>query len=257
MYVYIGFDDTDTVDTDRGTGKLARYFEKELPQECRLWGVIRQQLLLDEAIPYTSHNSSACAVIDCPDSFPLDILITKAVSHIESYSIEGSDPGLCLFPEGHEALERLINFGLSCTNRVVSQKEAIQVARGIHLSGHGGTNDGIIGAVAAVGLTAYGWCGRFIEYGRLRDFPATIPVIILTQSGIQVVSIDRDARAPAQNDQIETSGWLRPLLWGSKPVIPVVPKGKDLWETVGKKRFKKKGRLSDGREDFLQGKGEG
>ena len=36
---------------------------------------------------------------------------------------------------------------------------------GIHLSGHGGTNDGIIGATAAVGLTACGWSARFLEYG--------------------------------------------------------------------------------------------
>jgi hypothetical protein len=258
MYVYIGFDDTDTVDADRGTGKLARWFEKELPPECRLWGVVRQQLLLDEAIPYSSHNSSACAVVECSDSFPLDILITKAIHHIETYFIEGSDPGLCLFPEGHAASDRLISFGLSCATKIVSQKEAIQAANGVHLSGHGGTNDGIIGAVAAVGLTAHGWYGRFIEFGRLREFPATIPVSTLVQSGIQVVSIDRDAQIPAQNDLVETSGWLRPLLWGGKPIIPVIPKGKNLWETVGKKRGKeKKEGWSHGRENFLQGTDKG
>ena len=34
MRVYVGFDDTDTVDADRGTGKLARWFEQELPEGC-------------------------------------------------------------------------------------------------------------------------------------------------------------------------------------------------------------------------------
>jgi hypothetical protein len=38
MRIYIGFDDTDTLDADRGTGKLARWFEEELPVDCRLWG---------------------------------------------------------------------------------------------------------------------------------------------------------------------------------------------------------------------------
>ncbi len=28
MRVYIGFDDTDHIDADRGTGKLARWFER-------------------------------------------------------------------------------------------------------------------------------------------------------------------------------------------------------------------------------------
>ncbi|MBT6339455.1 MAG: hypothetical protein HOJ48_09190 [Desulfobacula sp.] len=39
MRVYIGFDDTDNKNANRGTGKLARWFEKELPEGCRMWGV--------------------------------------------------------------------------------------------------------------------------------------------------------------------------------------------------------------------------
>ena len=96
MLVYICFDDTDTLDAGRGTGKLARWFENELPEGCTLWGVVRQQLLVHEKIPYTSHNSSACAVIDtaCRDILPE--LTTRAVRHIEKHFIDGSDPGLCI-----------------------------------------------------------------------------------------------------------------------------------------------------------------
>ena len=50
MRVYIGFDDTDVLNSDFGTGKLARRFEKLIPGECRVWGVVRQQLLADPAI---------------------------------------------------------------------------------------------------------------------------------------------------------------------------------------------------------------
>ena len=64
MRVYVGFDDTDTHDSEYGTGKLVRRFERMLPEGCNLWGVVRQQLLFDERIPYTSHNSSACAIVD-------------------------------------------------------------------------------------------------------------------------------------------------------------------------------------------------
>ena len=38
MQVYIGFDDTDNITADRGTGKLARWFEDELPEGCRMEG---------------------------------------------------------------------------------------------------------------------------------------------------------------------------------------------------------------------------
>jgi hypothetical protein len=240
MRIYIGFDDTDTADSDRGTGKLARWFENELPNGCRLWGVVRQQLLLDDSIRYTTHNSSACAIIEATNGCSIDELVSSAISHIERHFIPGSDPGLCVASEDNPALSKLILFGRRCTKRVVTQKEAFQAATGIHLSGHGGTNDGIIGAAAAVGLTAHGWGGRFIEFGRLRDFPDEVRVSDLEQSGIAVVSIDRDAQIPSPEDIVDTKGWLRPRLWGGKPGLPVTSRGKNLWGAVGERNRKKK-----------------
>jgi hypothetical protein len=241
MRLYIGFDDTDILDSDRGTGKLARWFEKELPPSCRLWGVVRQQLLLDNAIPYTNHNSSACAVVEASNGCSIDDVISKAVDHMKHHFISGSDPGLCVASEDNRALPGLIVFGRTCATKVVTQNDAFKAASGAHLSGHGGTNDGIIGAAAAVGLTAYGWCGRFIEFGRLRDFPAEVSVSDLEKAGIIVVSVDRDAQTPASGDIINTDGWLRPRLWGGKPILPVMLNEKNLWESLGKKNGRKKG----------------
>lgn len=239
MRIYIGFDDTDTVDSDRGTGKLTRWFENELSDGYRLWGVVRQQLLLDDSIPYTTHNSSACAVVETNNHCSIDDLISRAVHHIERHFILGSDPGLCVVSEDNPALSTLIHFGRKCTTKVMTQKEAFQAALGSHLSGHGGTNDGIIGAAAAVGLTVHGWGGRFIEFGRLRDFPEKVLVSGLERSGIAVFCIDRDAQVPAPEDVVDTKGWMRPRLWGGKPVLPVTSKGKNLWEALGEKRSKK------------------
>lgn len=239
MRVYIGFDDTDTADSDRGTGKLARWFENELPDGCRLWGVVRQQLLLDDSIPYTTHNSSACAVIEATNGCSIGELVSTAVRHIERHFIPGSDPGLCVASEDNPALANLILFGRICAARVVTQKEAFQAASGTHLSGHGGTNDGIIGAAAAVGLTTYGWGGRFIEFGRLRDQPEVLGVSHLEQMGIAVVSIDRNAQVLAAEEMVNTKGWLRPRLWGGRPVLPVTYGGNGHWEAIGEKRRKK------------------
>ena len=241
MRIYVGFDDTDTLDSERGTGKLARWFEKELPKSCHLWGVVRQQLLLDKSIDYTSHNSSACTVVEASNGCSIDDVISKAVDHIKHHFISGSDPGLCVASEENPALPGLIVFGRTCTTKVVTQDDAFKAASGAHLSGHGGTNDGIIGAAAAVGLTAYGWCGRFIEFGRLRDFPAEVSVSDLEKVGIIVVSVDRDAQTPASGDMINTDGWLRPRLWGGKPILPVMLNEKNLWESLGKKNGRKNG----------------
>ena len=119
--------------------------------------------------------------------------------------------------------------------RIVTQGEAIAAGDG-HLSGLGGTNDGIIGAAAAVGLTAYGWSGRFIEFGELRKFPAAVSVGALNRAGIRVVSIERDAEALAPDDIVETNGWLRPRLWGGEPVLPVRAGEPGRWESLGKKQ---------------------
>jgi tRNA(Ile2) C34 agmatinyltransferase TiaS len=240
MRVYIGFDDTDNITADRGTGKLARWFENELPEGCRVEGVIRQQLLVDDRIPYTSHNSSACVMVDAPDPSLVTLLIDRAIEHVKRHSLEGSDPGLCVACEGDAALARLIAFGRACTARIVSQKGAMEAASSLHLSGHGGTNDGIIGAAAAVGLTASGWSGRFIEYGKLRRFPDPIRVLELERSNIVVVSNDRDARVPAPEDIVHTKGWLRPRLWGKRAVLLVTPKDEGVWESIGGRRHKGK-----------------
>jgi hypothetical protein len=236
MRAYIGFDDTDTLEADRGTGKLARWFEHELPEGCSVVGVVRQQLLVSDAIPYTSHNSSACLIVDMPDPSPLPALIERAARHLERHALEGSDPGLCVIAEGDAALLDLLAFGRRCTNTVVSQKEALKAVNGAHLSGHGGTNDGIIGAAAAAGLTASGWYGRFIEFGALRAFPEVVRVGDLEQAGILVVSMDRDARIPAPDEMVVNKGWLRPRLWGGRAVVGVNPNGNGLWESLGERR---------------------
>ena len=242
MRIYIGFDDTDTTDSDRGTGKLARWMEQELPEACRLWGVVRQQLLLDRAIPYTSHNSAACAIVEIPDGSLVKAVIERAINHVRRHFIPGSDPGLCVASEDAPALSRVITFGRLCTQRVVTQQDALRAVDGIHLSGHGGTNDGIIGAAAAVGLTAYGWGGRFVEFGRLRNFPEEVSISELERAGIAVVSVDRDAGLPMPGEVVDTKGWLRPRLWGGKAVLPVTRKGEKVWETLddGKTRRKEK-----------------
>lgn len=237
MRIYVGFDDTDTADADRGTGKLARWFEQGLPEECRLWGVVRQQLLVDDAIPYTSHNSAACAVVEAPDRAVLDTLLLRAQKHLELFALPGSDPGLCVACDGDPALAPLAAFGRRAASEVVTQSDALRAAEGVHLSGHGGTNDGIIGAASAVGLTADGWSGRLIEYhGILRALPPEVRVGELETEGMVVVSVDRDAPVPGSEDWVDTQRWLRPRLWGGRAVLPVTGVGPGRWQSLGAKR---------------------
>ncbi len=238
MKLYVGFDDTDVAGADRGTGKLARWFASKLPEGMHLWGVVRQQLPVMEGIPYTSQNSSACLILDMADPDQQQTVIEQAAAHIREHFIQGSDPGLCVVPQNSPSVADLIAFGREACTRIVTQKAAMNAVNGNHLSGHGGTNDGIIGAAAGVGLTLYGWSGRFIEFNGLRDFSREVTVGELEARGIQVLSIDRNALVPGPEDLVDTQNWLRPRLWGFKPVLPVEAQGPGYWRSVGTKNKK-------------------
>lgn len=233
MRIYIGFDDTDIAGADRGTGKLARWFADRLPPNCQPWGVLRQQLPRLDGIPYTANNSAACVVVDAGDLSVQKDLVELAAGHIREHFIEGSDPGLCVVAEGSTATSQLIAFGRECCTRRVAQQDAMQAAQGTHLSGHGGTDDGIIGAAAGVGLTLYGWSGRFVAFGNIRDLPGEVDVRTLEDAGVRVLAMERDALVPGLDDIVETKGWLRPRLWGSRPVLPVERVTDNRWRAAG------------------------
>ena len=72
-----------------------------------MWGVVRQQLLVDDAIPYTSHNSSACLVIEASrNGSLLNELTARAATHLERHAAAGSDPGVCVAARGRPGIGR-------------------------------------------------------------------------------------------------------------------------------------------------------
>jgi tRNA(Ile2) C34 agmatinyltransferase TiaS len=244
MRIYVGFDDTDTIDCGRGTGKLARWFEDVLSENCFLSGIVRQQLLVRDDIPYTSHNSSLTCIIETQNDDIIPDLIKIAAEHIVTHFVEGSDPGLCVCAENNPAIENLGVFGKKCLVEKMSQEDARLFAQSAHLSGHGGTNDGIIGAAAGVGLTHSGMTGRFNEYKingvKLRDIPEETEAGFLRNSGIELLSMDRSGKVPDDSETVLNYGWLRPMLFLRKAVLPVKTLEKGVWETVVKKEWGKK-----------------
>lgn len=162
-FSYIGLDDTDAPDT-RGTGFRARQL-LELLQDNRLGrgiAVTRHQLLFDERVPYTSHNSSACVVVACSEPVDDDALMDCCRSFLLEVAAPESDVGLCLanFDQARQATV----FGLKAKTELVEQDEALAMAQklGIRLEGLTGDHQGIIGSLAAVGLHVHGDDGRYI-----------------------------------------------------------------------------------------------
>lgn len=164
MDIYISIDDTDNLEST-GSGELADFLRHELQDNGLVsWSssIARHQLLEHTSIAYTSHNSSMCFQAAIAEH-SLAAVIEYSQSFLKRRSAVGSDPGLCVAVE-NDGLDRarIIEFGLAVKQSVVTKPLAYALARetGVHLSEHGGTGDGIIGALAAIGLYLSGSDGR-------------------------------------------------------------------------------------------------
>lgn len=133
------------------------------------WGersrVTRHQLYVHEDIPYTSHNSSMCFEVYIKEVY-IEEMKRYFIEYLEKNHAEGSDPGLCIIDfstlsDGTK--EALISFGKKAKKEVLTKDEAYEFARKhqIHLTEHGGTGIGVIGALAGCGLRLTGNDGRF------------------------------------------------------------------------------------------------
>ena len=159
--IFIGIDDTDIIGTP-GTNQLARLILKRLGAISQDSIVCRHQLFFDPRVPYTSKNGSASIQLPHADAGDASHLIDTIREAMQGWFVEGSDPGLCV---AGSVSEEMKSFGLRSKNQVVTQNEARAVAArsGCYLEGLGGTEQGVVGALAAVGLIAGGDDGRIVQ----------------------------------------------------------------------------------------------
>lgn len=222
MQVLIGLDDTDSPES-RGTGYRARRLGALLAA-CGLAevkGITRHQLLLDAAIPYTSHNSSACLQV-VTESRLFDELVRFCRDYLRRESAPGADAGLCLVVEGRVG-PNVQDFGRRAQAEVLHRSAALQLAEneGILLEGLTGDGGGVIGALAAVGLRATGNDGRFIWLPRLRELCGIYEAgQLLSTTGIEAITT-LDGVAPPHTARIDLGSWARPVLRGGKAVLLV------------------------------------
>ena len=169
MKLLICIDDTDNLDSI-GTGQLLENLCADLAARGLGRGgfVTRHQLLIHEDIEYTSHNSSMCCAVETENAAE----VTEAAkAYLEANAAPGSDPGLCILRlQPGENYDRLIKFGRRAQTEVLQKADAYEAADHfpelLSLTEHGGTGDGVIGALAGVGLRLSGSDGRI--KGKLR-----------------------------------------------------------------------------------------
>jgi tRNA(Ile2) C34 agmatinyltransferase TiaS len=219
----IGLDDTDTLES-RGTGHLAREIAAALAADYPVLGVTRHQLLVDPRVPCTKNNSCAAIGLNVNGDINPAALVDRLRSLMLDDFQPGSDPGLCV---AHTVPGAITEFGHRAQRQLVTQAEArdLAAAYGIALVGLGGDEDGVIGALAAVGLAASGEDGRYVLVGCCRELSGLQPVSALLKAG--VVAVQTAEGRPVTEGLVQTDK-LRPARRGGRP-IAVVERAGDHW----------------------------
>lgn len=221
--IFIGIDDTDNLES-RGTGFLARQIAATLSQDRSILGVTRHQLLVDPRVPYTKNNSCSAILVQVADGLHPAALAEQVKAFMLADFHPGSDPGLCVAAEAPPEIAR---FGHRVQRELVTQAQAreLALAYDIILEGLGGSQDGVIGALAAVGLASTGDDGRYVLVERSRELTGLQPVQAVLAAGIAAVqTID----GQPVRDGLVLADKLRPARRGGQAVLVVEREG-DHW----------------------------
>jgi len=219
--VYLGIDDTD-IPGSPGTGRVARGLAKHLEKHglAQSLGVSRHQLLVDPHIRYTSHNSAKGIAINIEATTAQ--LLDASLEYMAGCYQTGADPGLCICPES-QVDDEIIEYGRLAVSSIITKQAAADLAqkKGIILKELGGTGDGIIGALAAVGLRAGGNDGRLVDLRGIHDIKGTITADYIKKN----TDIDRvenvDGFILEDAELIDSLDRIRPNLRSGKPVLRV------------------------------------
>ncbi len=226
MKTIISIDDTDNQHSP-GSGQLAEDLARELIQRrlaTDASNISRHQLFIHDAVPYTSHNSAMCFMISVEQEKYCD-LIAFSQDFLCRRSAEGSDPGLCVTREDNVlGTDLLIDFGLLAKRSILTKRAAYQTAEeaGVHLSEHGGSGDGVIGALAGVGLRLSGSDGRIRGWCSAGRVGRTMTIEKLCADlSIPWAVDDSGARLPGYARVSISNERIKTILHDHCPVVPL------------------------------------
>ncbi len=253
--IYVGIDDTDTLD-DPGTNQLARHLVRELAGQFRGRMIVRHQLLEDPRVPCTRKNGCASIAFEPlvkrgQNSFPSRTadgskhpgenssdpffeLIARLRQIIVPWCPRGSDPGLCV---AEHVPQPVIDWGRRCKRELVAQAEARRTAAecGLYLEGLGGTEDGVIGALAAIGLSATKNDGRVVYFGPADkdwyDVTGCLPVREILARGVDEIRTLNSGET-LTGGTVDVGKRLRPNYRAGRVVLYVSRRDESTWEAV-------------------------
>lgn len=219
--IYLGLDDTDVVDSP-GTNQLAKGLAVQILDVCTCHLIVRHQLFFDPRVPYTSKNGSASMWLEPYDEEQLDIrlLIQRITDFVAAHSAEGSDPGVCV---ARHVPPCITEFGRNCQTQLMTQATARRLASesDLFLVGLGGTQDGVIGSLAAVGLAVTRNDGRAVMIDNRDDIHGVVEIVDLHAQ--RVIVRQNETNALISDGSIDVGKHLRPNLSQGELVLYARP----------------------------------
>jgi hypothetical protein len=151
-------------------------------------------------------------------------------------ALPGADPGLCVAEEVRIGAG-LVTFGRRAQRELVGQALAFELAAtaAVSLEALGGTGDGVIGALAAVGLRRVGADGWLTLWSGLRRLEGALTVERLVAAGVDAVEDEAGAALPG-GTLVDTTGRMRPALRGGRRVLLVRRGPSGEWRAVKPER---------------------
>jgi hypothetical protein len=226
----IGLDDTDGED-GKGTGFLARSLLASLDDRRvgAALGATRHKLLLDPRIRSTSENMSHCLALKASHRLEVAAIAEMVVEFVEAGAAPGSSPGIAIVRdaswEDPEIASRLVAFGRSAKTDVLDPESAVALAGelGVYVSAHGASEQGVVGALAAVGLHLSGSDGLFSWMPGIRDVNGQVTYRQLKFLVPIDAALDPTGQEPGLEDLIELGDWVRPVLTGGQSILLLDP----------------------------------
>ncbi len=231
MFFLIGIDDTDSTtgigleDTSALAIRLGQVIQER--RFGHLLAVTRHQLLRHAALPCTTDNNACCLLVEGDAAARRDIELTCR-EFILRQSAPASDPGFAL-AAWNNLSSAVDTWGQQAKYIRLQRGSAMALARAheISVAGFHGNGDGVIGALAAVGLRSSGNDGYFAWLPGLDGVKGTLTLPAL----LNLCAIDRienfRGRSPLERDLINLGDAPTVLLRGGQSLLLLDACGRD------------------------------
>ena len=228
MRFLIGLDDTDNPSTS-STGVLARQLGAALEEKGfgKLEAITRHQLIKSPLVPCTTHNSAVCLSFEGDPNRRSELEMAVRSFVMREYST-GANAGFVMAAWGQVTAE-VFTWARLAKTRVLNRLDALRTARsaGIAIAGLTGSGEGVIGALAALGLHFRGEDGRFLWLPNLDTINGTYTYTELMDL-VPFDSIESlKGKSPRPAEKINVGEWVRPILREGRCVLLVEEEHKE------------------------------